>query len=421
MEYQEKDISIIDIIKFLIKNKKIILLSTLIFFFLGIIVALLQKRTYTAEAAIMLLGIKPIVNLEPKIQIKELGDSFFQQFEERKKTVVEFLKSPFVISEVIQKLQNKGLIKPKEFTAKDFLSSEKILIVEPKGEIIKIKVRLADKNLAKNFADEIVLTVVDKIVSFTSYSFSKDLLENKLETTRKEYQKAQQRYNFFIQNNRIMEIEKKISQLKDMYNYYITNITNIEKVIWDAKGLKEQIQKSEASSVGEFANALALLKFKSSVFIKGELPLLNIEVKESNKDILKFQDTKSAVKEIDEIIKILENQKEEYEKKLKEEKYEQQIQQLQKELEKEKNKEKELIKDKELLWESILTLERKQKELDITNGMSESIPIKIAYLSELPEKPDDGKRKLTVILFTFIGITLGIIVGLLKEAIILVK
>lgn len=420
MQFEEKDIDILDIIRFLIRNRKIIVSTTLVSFFLGVIFALLQKKTYTVEAAIMVLGIKPIVNLEPKIQIKDLGDNFFQQYEERKKTVVELLNSPFIISEVIEKLQQKGLIKSGEFTVKDF-TARKTLTVETKGEIIKVKVKLSNKNLAKSFADEMVQTVTEKMYSLTTYHISRETLTNKLQETKKEYQKAQQRYNYFVQNNRIMEIEKKINQLKEIYSYYIANITNIEKIIWDAKGLKEQIQKSEVSSVGEFANALALLKFKSSVFIKGESPLLNIEVKESSKDMLRFQDTKSAVKEIDGIIEILERQKNNYEQKLKEEKYEQQIQELQKELEKEKDKEKELLKDKELLWESILTLERKQKELDIVNGISENIPVKIAYLSNLPEKPDDGKRKLIVGLYTLIGFSLGVGIGLLKEVALLLK
>ncbi|MCX7911080.1 MAG: Wzz/FepE/Etk N-terminal domain-containing protein [Endomicrobia bacterium] len=417
----EKEISIIDIIKFFIRNKNIIFYTTFLFFILGIIFALFQKKTYTAEAAIMVLGIKPKVTFEPKIQLKEIGEDVFQQIDERKKTVVEFLNSPYIISEVIEKLKRQGLIKHKEISVENFTLSKNTLVIETKGEIIKVKVKLEDKNLAKHFADELVKTVTDKMFLLFNYDIPKELLKTKLEETKQEYEKAQKRYNMFIQKNKITELLAKLSQLETLYNYYINNIVKLERLISEANGLKEQLQKSEVSSVGEFANALALLKFKSSIFTEGkELPV-NVELKEIDKEILKFKDLKLVMKEIDQIIEVLEKLKKEYQQKLEDEKYEQKIQQLKKEIEEEKNKEKQLIKDRDLIWESLLTLERKQKEMEISNGISENIPVKIAYLSNLPEKPDPGKRKVIVILFTIMGFSLATVISLIKETIYLLK
>ncbi|MEN3013007.1 MAG: Wzz/FepE/Etk N-terminal domain-containing protein [Endomicrobiia bacterium] len=410
----EEDIEIIDVIKFFIRNKKIITICFIFSLILGIIWVAFQKKTYTAEAGIIVLGVKPKITFEPKIQIKEISEGVIQQFDERKKTIVEFLRSPVVISEVIEKLKNQGHINQSEkFSVESFIKSKKILNIETVGELIKVKVRLKDRELAKRFADEIVKTTVEKMVYFTYYEIPTDILKNKLLEAQKNYKDAVERYNLFVQENKILEINKRLSQLQDMYNYYVVNITKIEKYIWEAKGLKAQLQKEDFSSVGELGNALAMLRFKSSIFIEDKFE--KVEIEKIDKELLKLQDIKLAIKEIDETIEILEARKKEFEKKLEEEKYEQQIQQLKKELEKEMDKEKQLIKDKDLYWDMLLTLERKQKEIEISNGISENIPVKIAYFSFLPEKPDDGRYMVFLLGFMFLGLLIGVTISGVKE------
>ncbi|MCX7956667.1 MAG: Wzz/FepE/Etk N-terminal domain-containing protein [Endomicrobia bacterium] len=411
----EEELTIKDIIKFLFKHKKIIIETTFIFFILGVTFALLQKKTYTAEAAIMILGVKPKVTLETKIELKDALDNIYQQFEQRKKTVVELLKSPLIVSEVLNKLQWQGLIKLNKFSVSDFLNS-KVINVEIVGEIIKVKVRLSDKVLAKNFADELVKTLVEKMSSVINYSISKDILKDKYEQTKQDYELLQAKYNSFIEKNRITELNKELTQLEDLYKYYVSSLTKIEKLIHEAEGIKQQFQSSNTSSVGEFANALSLLKLKSSMFVaEGELPI-QIDLGEVSSEKLKFQDISNGVFEVEEIIKILKDRKTEFSNKLKEEKFEEKIQHLKKEIEKEKNKETQLLKDKNLAWESLLMIERKQKELEISNGISEDIPIKIVYFSVLPEKPDSGKRKIYIATSIFIGFVLGILISWIKEA-----
>ena len=68
-----------------------------------------------------------------------------------------------------------------------------------------------------------------------------------------------------------------------------------------------------------------------------------------------------------------------------------------------------------MLWETLISLERKKEELNIKNGIKEEIA-KVAYLSILPDYPNSGNRRIIVVLFCCLGLFLGIIISVLKEA-----
>lgn len=407
-----EEIDLLAIVKFFVRNKNTILFCAFIFFVSGIIIALLQKKIYVAESAILISGIRAEVMFEPKIQLKEIGSEVIQRFESKKQTVAEFLKSPTVLSEVIQEAENNNVVEKGKIKVKDLKNLVNTTIT---GEIVKVKVVSDKPQKAKFFADKIVEITVNKLSTLTSEAISKDDISLKLQQARQQYNKAVAEYNNFVKNNKIMELTKQINQLTQMYEYYTSNITSIEKNIWQAKNLKEQIESGGISSVGELADALALLKFKSSIFTgSSELPL-KLEFTQQSIQRIDKSNIETVVKEIDSIISILEKRKKEFEKELETKKYEQQIQLLKTELEKEKVREKELVKNKDLAWDSLVTLERKLQEIEIGKDMEGKIFLKIAYLSELPETPESGKRKIIVVIATVLGLVVGMLVAGLKE------
>jgi uncharacterized protein involved in exopolysaccharide biosynthesis len=172
IENYEEEISLVDILKFFIRHKVVIISSTLLFFIvsMGLNLTVFNKETsknYLAESALIVLGTKSDINIDQKmgvLGVKELADVYPQRIEDRKKTIVELIKSPLIISSVIQKVKDSDFDKKAiiNYSIEDFVSPKsKIIEVKQVGEIIKVTVRLNDKNLAKFFADEIVKHTVD--------------------------------------------------------------------------------------------------------------------------------------------------------------------------------------------------------------------------------------------------------------------
>ncbi|MDW8055848.1 MAG: Wzz/FepE/Etk N-terminal domain-containing protein [Elusimicrobiota bacterium] len=164
--YYEDEISLLDIVKFFIRHSRLIAITTLICGVVGVAVILLlssKEKSFTAESAIIVLGTKSDVSVEPKsslLGIKEIADIYPPRLEDRKRTIVELAKSPLIVSKVINKAYELKLYTNK-LSVDDFVApNSKILEVKQVGEIIKIKTKLYDRGLAKFFADEIAKAVV---------------------------------------------------------------------------------------------------------------------------------------------------------------------------------------------------------------------------------------------------------------------
>ncbi len=172
IENYDEEINLVDILKFFFRHKNLIIFFTLFFLIASIVLNLtiFNKETYKyylAESALIVLGTKPDIMIEQKLGVlgvKELADVYPPRIEDRKKTIVELIKSPLIISSVLNKIKNSDFDKKatKDYTIEDFVSPKsKIIEVKQIGEIIKLRVRLTDRNLAKFFADEIVKETVD--------------------------------------------------------------------------------------------------------------------------------------------------------------------------------------------------------------------------------------------------------------------
>lgn len=163
----EDEISLVDILKFFLRHFRLVLVLTLLFFLLGIvsIFVIPQKSYYTAESAIIVLGTKSEVNIEAKtslLGVKELADIYPPRLEDRKRTVAEIIKSPAIISSVLEKAKEQLKIKKLKINVESFVSAKSDLLeVKQIGEILKIKIKFSDQELVKFFADEIAKTTVD--------------------------------------------------------------------------------------------------------------------------------------------------------------------------------------------------------------------------------------------------------------------
>lgn len=173
----EDEISLVDILKFFLKHFRLITIFTLLFFVIGVILFLFvcpPKGYYIAESAIIVLDAKTEFNIETKtsllgvkelvdlLGVKELADIYLRRLEDRKKTVTEIIKSPVIISSVLKKAKEQLQRRNLKITLESFVSTKSDLLeVRQIGEIIKIKVKLPDKELAKFFADEIAKTTLD--------------------------------------------------------------------------------------------------------------------------------------------------------------------------------------------------------------------------------------------------------------------
>ncbi len=396
-------------------------LARLYILFIGLILVITKPKMYTAESGIVVLGTKPEITFEPKIQIKELAETIVQLFESRKKTIRELVKTPIVINSVITKAEDAKLIPKGEYTYENFINEGGFLKTQEIGEMVKIKVTMKEPKLAKFFADEIAKITVDLANSLLYYEISEDTIKIKLKEAKMKYDKSFEEYSKFVKNNQMLMLERELDMIKKQYNYYKDNISSIERYIWQAKSLKEQLQKGSVSSSGELANSLALLIFKASIFTGDSQLPVKFDISQSINEKLSASQLRAAVEDIDNIITILENRKKEFEKELEEKKFEKQIQELETKIVQEQNKERELIKNRDLSWEALVALERKKEEIAISKDIKENILVKIAYLSELPKTPIPGKRKTILVLSLIFGLTLGFILAGIKEVYINIK
>ncbi|MFN3550706.1 MAG: hypothetical protein ACK4WJ_02710 [Endomicrobiia bacterium] len=165
----DEEISLVDILKFFLKNFKMITIFTLLFFLTGIIIFFIispPKGYYITESAIIVLGTKSDVNIGKKEElfdvVKSLADIYPPRLEDRKKTVAAIVKSPLIISLVLDKAKEQLQKKNLEITLESFVSEKSDLLkIQQTGEIIKINVKFSDKELAKFFADEIAKVTVE--------------------------------------------------------------------------------------------------------------------------------------------------------------------------------------------------------------------------------------------------------------------
>ncbi len=165
----DDEINLVDILKFFLKNFKTISIFTFLFLLIAVILFFRispPKAYYTAESAIIVLGTKSDVSIAKKEElfdvIKSLADIYPPRLEDRKRTVTAIVKSPLIISLVLE--QAKELLKKKnlKITLENFISEKSDLLrIQQIGEIIKINIKFSDKELAKFFADEIAKITVE--------------------------------------------------------------------------------------------------------------------------------------------------------------------------------------------------------------------------------------------------------------------
>jgi len=107
----EEEINLLDILKFFVKHLKLILVITLIVSILGVVKYFLSlyKKYYTIESGIVILWpeYEILLDSRTKLQLRDIGELFFQQFENRKKSIQELILSPSVVIPVIKKSRRK--------------------------------------------------------------------------------------------------------------------------------------------------------------------------------------------------------------------------------------------------------------------------------------------------------------------------
>lgn len=167
----EDEISLVDILKFFVKHKNIILITTIVITLLALVKTffVVQKPTYTCESGIIIIWPEYELITEPKLQLRDIGELYFQQFENRKRSIQELILSPSIIIPVIKKSEEKNLLEKGTLLYSDFVDPKnKMIKISQGGEIIKITVNMPTKDLAKLFSEEIAKNAVEKIKEILS-------------------------------------------------------------------------------------------------------------------------------------------------------------------------------------------------------------------------------------------------------------
>ena len=410
--HEEDEIDLLEMMRFFLRNYKLILSVTVIVTVVTGAILSFKHGVYKAGSALLLSGVRTEVLFEPRIQTKDDFEKARGSFDVRRKTIEVILTNDSIVKELVKQLSGSFINEKNNID-----SLKNCLKLSFEGEIFKLDVISDTAEKAKELSDKWTQLGADKINELFSDNLNHVNIVTKIGETKNVYNRTNKDYSNYVLNNQVLKISKELDNLRNMYSYYKESIISIEKLVWQAKAIQQQVEGSSDVGVSNLSNQLALLKFKATVFAGGtELPLkFDISSQAGNNLQVTQSDKKLIIEDLANLIKLFENRKKEFIQILEKDNYEQRIQELENKLNSENNKKAELEKNKTLAWDTLTTLERKKEEMSISKGIQNNVFVKIAYFSELPEKPEPLGRLIVLLLTFIISLIAGIFVSFLKE------
>jgi len=310
----EEEIDLRQYIEVLLRYKYWIIACTLIAAITAFVVSTFIPPTYEAEASLAMLRVRSEVAFEPKfktISEEELSPKI--DLKARREALVTLAESSAVASAVFQNYRER--LTGVAGRIEDLMG---MVEVESKGDLILIKVRSKDPELAAEIANAWAREA-EKHINAIYGQPSQPVVEIKtqFEEAKTKYENAQKALEEFIAENRIAFLNRRISELEeardklhkqllavidlhlgkqldmvkgqadDYFNalleqrqavfneqksekleklaYYYNRKQSLEKLLIQAEALRAQLQTA-TSVPGEIGDALAVLRARAGVF-----------------------------------------------------------------------------------------------------------------------------------------------------------
>jgi len=414
----EEEIDLRDYVEVLIRHWKLIVGAALVAVITAAIVSFFViAPVYEARAGLVIIKSKSEITFEPKYRTlteEELARAGVD-IASRRKALEALVASSSVAVEAIAKLG--PTLDPEEREVSILL---KMVDTETTGDLIEIVVRSTDPKKAAAIANawgEVYETYVNELYSGRPQS-AEDIGAQVVEA-RKAYEEAQVALTKFMGDNTIeflsREIEAKQNALAD---YYATK-QGLDRLIGDAKALRDQLRKGPSSST---ASDLSILLLQANAFmVSTSLPLqpsTSLPLQPSTSLPLQLQlsldqmaglegSAEDQLGDLDTLISVLEARREEVQSPISEGSIQQEVLQLQEQLEREEARKREMTQTRDLAWETYQTLARKEAEVEVSAQVTDT-EVRFAVPAVEPKSPVAPKKKQNITLAGVAGLMVGV-------------
>jgi len=393
----------------------------------------LMVPVYEAKAGVVIVKSKSEITFEPKYRTlseEELARAGLD-IKARRQALEALVKSSSVAAEVIAKLGS--MLEPEERDVGTLLG---MVQTESDGDLIGIKVRGNDpKKIAAiaNAWGEAYEKYVNELYGGRPQPLGN--IRAQVAEARESYQGAEEALAKFLGDNRIEFLTREIeARQKALADYYATK-QGLDRLIADAKALREQQQKGGSSS--PTANGLSILLLQANAFLAStslpiqpstalspqpstSLPIqpftgLPIQLQLSLGQTIGLEaSAEEQVQDLDTLIAVLEARREELQSLISKGALQQEILQLQEQLEREQARQRELTQARDLAWETYQTLARKEAEVQVATQVTDT-EVRFAVPAVEPKHPVAPKKKLNIATAGVLGLMVGVFGAFLVE------
>jgi len=303
------------------------------------------------------------------------------------------------------------------------------------GDLIEIVVRSTDSKKAAAIANawgEAYETYVNELYSGRPQS-AEDIGAQVVEA-RETYEEAQVALTKFMGDNRIESLSREIEAKQNALADYYATKQGLDRLIGDAKALRDQLHKGPSSST---ASDLSVLLLRANAFmVSTSLPLqpstslplqpsTSFPLQPSTSFPLQLQlslgqmaglegSAEEQLGDLDTLISVLDARREEVQSLIGEGSIQQEVLQLQEELEREEARRRELTQARDLAWETYQTLARKEAEVEVSAQVTDT-EVRFAVHAVEPKSPVAPKKKLNIAIAGVLGLVVGVFGAFMME------
>ena len=409
----EADIDIRRYLEVLLSHWRFIAGATLITAVVVLVVSFILPPVYEARAGLIIARARSQVTFEPTLRTlsEEQLSALRVDTRIRQETLEALVMSPVVAIQVIEKLGDA--LKPAERRASELLE-EGIKAEVSKGELITIKWRDRDPSQAALIAN----TWAESYEAYVNelYGTSSDVpesIEAQLESARSNYDTAQSALVAFTGDNRITELSAEIASRKGSLDYQYTVITQTTELIANARALLSQANEGGRSGAGAVANGLALVRLQTSALTDSARSPFDLQftLNEGHQILL---NTEAQGKDIETLIIVLEDWRNDAYATIRDSSLLQDILQLEEELEREEARERELLQDRDLAWQTRTALARKADEVNVA-AKSAGSEVKFAVPAIVPHDSVSPRKGVNTVVAGVLGFIIGVFGAFVME------
>ena len=422
----EEEIDLREYLDVIIRRWKWIVAITLVAVITAAIISFLViAPLYEARAGIMILKSESEITFEPKYRTltdEELARAGMD-IASRRKALEALVESNPVAAGVIAKL--RATLEPEEQEVGRLLGMIK---TNSRGDLIEIAVRSTDPKKAAAIANawgEVYERYINEL--YSGRPQSPEQIQAQVVEARKTYEEAQEALARLMGDNRIESLSREIEAKQNALADYYAAKQGLDRLMGDAKALRDQLRKRPSSST--VSDLLTLLLQANAFMVSTSLPLqpstslplqpsTSLPLQPSTSLPLQLQlslgqmaglegSAEDQLGDLDTLISVLEARREEVQSLISEGSIQQEVLQLQEELEREEARKRELTQARDLAWETYQTLARKEAEVGVSAQVTDT-EVRFAVPAVEPKKPVAPRNKLNVAMAGVLGLMVGV-------------